>query len=524
MMNENTTYHSGQYCELWDDPPDLDQQWTDLFHLSILGLGSSAVESLSSYIARLAIEHSVKLISLLIGSIFPVLSNLLNVGSHGSVLRYPHVVRRELAKVLNGINPSTRNMTAIVSQLTGVYDLTFTSMMPFAGILAPQELLRHHHAACLKCYEAQRQLHIPCYDLLLWSLRDVNWCLEHGCPLAQNCPYCSHPLSRFAASHRPGFCSYCQCYLGCTQSSAMQTALAEDAQHYVEFCSSSLGELLSTLTTKKEYPRREVLLQGLEKTITLIANGNKRQFCRVVGLTEFGVGQLLRGNHIPRLKTLLRISYKAGVSLEHLLLDGQVETVPSERGQDGHATLKWRKSDAQALLNNLAALAVHEPPLSLEEIARRLDRHQSTLRWHAPELCKEITARHKVHVDRQRDEFRQGILFGLEEVLHSPTEPPISLMAVGRHLMMDVANLYAMFPHHCNAITTRFDEYQREQRQQDKADRSKRIRNAVQQLHQQDIYPARTLVFTLAELNSHVRSKTLNEIRKAAMRELAYNV
>jgi hypothetical protein len=497
---------------------------TRLFHLNILGLGSSEVEALSSHIARLAIEHNVTLISLLISEILPPLYSLKENTAHHSLQLYPHVIRRDLAEVLNGINPSTANMITVMSKLTGVEDLAFSTMMPFKSVLSSKGLIRHSCALCPGCYDEQRRNKQANNDLLQWSLNDVNWCAKHARPLLHTCPYCGCSLSRFAANYQPGFCPTCAFWLGDIKFTNLPSNLDNDTDSYEKFCSISVGELLSEVTAKKEYPKQEILIIGLEKALNDIGRGNLRHFSRITSISEFGLGQLLRGNHIPRLKTLLRITYCTGISLEHLIIDGQVEKVSSGNSANSQTPLKWRKSNAKDLLINLQRLATHTPPLSLEEIARQLQRHQSTLRWHAPNLCKEITSRYEAYVEDQRNELRLGIRFGLEEILRSSAGIPVSLTTIAHHLTIDAAYLNAMFPDYCKEISARYIQYQYIQHEKDKDTRERCICSAVHQLHEQGSYPARLKVFALAGLSGQVRSKPLNEVRKATMRRLGYSI
>src|SRR5690349_6811021 len=96
---------------------------SNLYHLVPVGIGIPAVESLTSYIMRLAQAHSVSTRTLVVDQLFPL---------YGRPYLLHHSLRlfwNEQARALNGTNTSTRDLVRVVEHLTRRSDLHMLTML-----------------------------------------------------------------------------------------------------------------------------------------------------------------------------------------------------------------------------------------------------------------------------------------------------------------------------------------------------------------------------------------------------------
>src|SRR5258708_3934662 len=146
---------------------------TPLYHLEPIGVGTGDVESLSSYISRLAAIYHSNVRDLLLEVVGPAsLSHFLTAGR---VLVRPLPRGKDafgtISSAINGINSVTRTLVAILEYLTGEHSLRQLTLLPFEKVIPTRSLLRKTRVWCPVCYENQSGQQ-PIYDLLSWSFQD----------------------------------------------------------------------------------------------------------------------------------------------------------------------------------------------------------------------------------------------------------------------------------------------------------------------------------------------------------------
>lgn len=121
--------------ELWEEAPHTLPLHSRLYHLNPLGIGTPLVESLTSYLARLAEAHSVHPRDLLMNELTPYLSQLVHCATGqlkaGAMSRF---LRQSVA--LNGPTRTARSLVWGLEMLTGRNDLSWLTFLPFTGVFS----------------------------------------------------------------------------------------------------------------------------------------------------------------------------------------------------------------------------------------------------------------------------------------------------------------------------------------------------------------------------------------------------
>ena len=188
-----------------------------LYFLEPIGVGTPYIESLSSYLTRLAQEHCVTPKKLIMWEIAPL---ILGDKYHSEMLskNVSTIFGNSDAKpAINGMRDMTRSLVEALEKLTLRQDLKFLSCLTWEGIIKDRGLFRQNKAWCPQCFEQWRIEKKPIYEPLLWSFKDVNFCPKHHCRLIDRCPHCNSSLKAIANSSRLGFCSQCKSWLGSEQ-------------------------------------------------------------------------------------------------------------------------------------------------------------------------------------------------------------------------------------------------------------------------------------------------------------------
>lgn len=183
--------------------------------LEPLGLGTPYVESLTSYLTRLAKVHSVSLRTLAIQELLPLLNRKYLSNPLGNSLGS---FWKDAARALNGTGALAHDWAHILESLTLRSDMRFLTLLPWDAVLTSQRLLRATRAWCPECFVEWRKAGHPIYEPLLWSMRVVSLCLRHQRPLLDQCPHpdCHAKLPVLAPHIQPGYCSKCLRWLGVT--------------------------------------------------------------------------------------------------------------------------------------------------------------------------------------------------------------------------------------------------------------------------------------------------------------------
>ena len=180
------------------------------YNLAPIGLRSSLVESLTSYICRLSYEHHVEVGTLIQRSIASVLDKhyIADSQSRGvsSFLRS--------ASPINGNGSMASDWVRALEELTLRVDLSLLTLIVGANALSQRDLLQPVQHWCPVCYEIWRRQGAIIYEPLLWAINGITVCAEHCEPLERCCPHCSSSLPWLTWRSRPGYCSSCGGWLG----------------------------------------------------------------------------------------------------------------------------------------------------------------------------------------------------------------------------------------------------------------------------------------------------------------------
>ncbi len=375
---------------------------SQLYNLAPQGLGSPYVESLSSYVCRLAHEHHVQVGTLIQYSIAPVLGKQYIASgqsrSISSFLRY--------ASPINGNGMMASDWVNALESLTLRADLTLLTLLVGANALSQRDLLQPVRQWCPKCYDVWRRQGAIVYEPLLWSINGISICSKHHRPLERRCPHCSSPLSWLAWCSRPGYCSLCSGWLGGADASSQ----IEERDIYIP---ETIGSFLSHVPQLSHPIALEYFIQSLRHLISATTDGNIAAFSRSVGLAKTTLWELVQGHFPPSLPFLLQLCFQFRLSLLQLLLGREytllgVSLSSKESAQKRGVRRPFDHKNVQKAIEDILA-DEQSASLSMREIARRLGYPVRTIKTHFPIHCREISRRYAEY-RKQQGQLRKAQL------------------------------------------------------------------------------------------------------------------
>jgi hypothetical protein len=246
------------------------QPWSRLYGLEPVGVGGQFVESLTGYFARVAQAHSLS-VSLLFG--YEVAPLLDKEYLRRAVARSKYACRlfasafRPLARAINGLGKGAFEWVRVLERLTLRSDLRFLTLLPLGAVVARDQLLRPSRAWCPLCYEEWLKKGEVIYEPLLWAVKAVTACQRHQLPLQTICGHCGKSLHPLSSRSRPGYCSWCEEWLGTAEGMTMTGATIQSAESQELWAASAVGEALAAASQLESPPERSQILETLRKCL-----------------------------------------------------------------------------------------------------------------------------------------------------------------------------------------------------------------------------------------------------------------
>jgi hypothetical protein len=391
---------------------------SELYCLAPLGVGTIEIESLTSYIQRMAWAYRVNPRVLIAEVILPHLGDrhYADPGHLGSFSR-----TRSMS--INGIGEVAQDWAKVLERLTMRSDLRFLTLRPWADGLPVWGLQRQTPQWCPACYEEWREHQQPVYHPLLWTLQAVTICLRHSQPLVEHCPACQKLQSAIASKRQLGYCTQCQTWLGSEQKKEASFVEDHDLVDWQTWVVNAVEELSLASRAFGSLPWSE-LSRGMAACVESVGGG--RAFGRLMKASKMVASSWLNKQRTPSFSYVLEMCYVLNVSplqvmtveparlKERLLAEAMYRQPPCTK-----QCLPASKGDMLFIQQFLQKVLDGETgPLPVRHVAQHLGVGEKFLVGRFPQECSQITAhyledraeRAKKRVMLECAEIRQVVL------------------------------------------------------------------------------------------------------------------
>lgn len=440
-----------------------------LHHLEPVGVETSEVESVTSFIVRLAATHHISVAALYEHEFLPLLRELRDEESNAAPTWMQLSSIYTVAKILNGLNSTAAQGARVLETLTLRSNLHFLTCVPWGTSISNMLLVRKLPAWCPKCYDEWQRTEEIIHTPLSWALNAVTVCLRHRCLLSQLCPRCNRTSHFLSHNSRAGCCTRCQFWLGYS-GDVSDDGIEQDNMRNHLWAAKVVGEWIEEVQRLRTLPRREDTTCVIVKCIERLADGNANAFARLASVGPSVVYAWQAGRAVPRLDHLLRICSTLEVSLVDLLTGRCF----NQEGFSRNISLTERiqrsfvgpKRDSEQIRQILEGALEEEPAPSLHDIAKRHGyKGTDCLRYVSSDLCKKITERYKLSENEKRlPNFQklcddETVLSELERALEPECPPPFTKIAANLGYKSGIS-LHQRFPAICKLITAKRATYE----------------------------------------------------------------
>ena len=390
---------------------NLEKTLTTLYPLKPIGIGTSAVESLSSYISRLAEAHYVTVSNLVLHEIAPTISEQAGVPLNNK----ENFWFNNTAGTLNGIAPRTEQYINALILLTEQPFLEHLTFWPWRDSIFFKSLIRQNRSWCPQCLLEKFSIGEQLYEPLIWTIDPVKICLVHNSRLTFECPQCGNKNRIFSSSQRVGHCTNCGWFLGFDNRPNPVDRSNDDFDIWV---TKNISDLISQSLTANNY-NVDNFLGNLSWLLENNWGGRIFDFADDLKLPSGRVWHWIhRDRKMPTLNSLLQVSYALRINLVDLLTDKKPVLVRNSNSKDGSNSNAIRKikpksdPEIESIINNF--LIANSNPLSMSKIIRETGLSRSTLKRCCPDIYAEIVNKYdqyKKEEDLKRKQEIQRLIY-----------------------------------------------------------------------------------------------------------------
>lgn len=451
-----------------------------LYNLEPVGLGTPYVESLTSYISRLALKHNVT-VSSLVKMLFAQTTD-----KHYLKSNLSNGVFGDTAKYINGNSRLSLEYVNVLEQLTLRNDLLQLTMNSWTDIFT-KNVVGEYRKWCPCCFNEWERENKDIYEPLLWYISDVNKCDVHGVELQEFCPNCNKKLLHINSHFNVGHCQYCFTNLGDKFDGKIIEYITEEEI----FIINNYKELIENASSITFLPTKKSVSLSLNNIMSGLKI-NSTNFAKLIGVSPSTLSCWLSNRHIPSPESLIAIGRKIKSTIYNMLY-GNV--IIEEIGVNSNITktnCKDQYSSKYETEYHLKNELYTDIPKSLKEIAKEKGFSPNSAKDQFPDLCKQISERYNNYKKDCWDEFltemKENLLSELSE------EIPLSLSEIINKHGYSLSTVKRYFPILCGKITRRYKKY-KEQLKVERIIRIKEeIKNVIIELHQRGESPYRKLV------------------------------
>lgn len=481
--------------EMWDVTSPALPQPSRLYHLEPIGLGTPFVESLSSFILRLAEAHHALPIRLA----YHVRDTVIEK-SH-----FPSLTLQD-AYALNSNSGLAQRWVSALEMLTLREDISLLTMLPWSHIFATTGLMHRHLTWCPDCWREWREAGVPISVPLLWLVSVVSICPRHQKPLHTRCSLCGQTQPIVVGTCWLGYCAHCGGLLDAdhTVETTNDLPLAGATWEQELWIAYSLGDLLAACSTLNIVPDESTLARFASQCVIQLGQGNMSAAARCLDISPGVLSQWQRRQcrHV-NVHIFFSACFHGGLSPFDVIVHGRIAAQPAaSEATDEPKTPQpkrygwWKRLDKEKLARELDDMITHDVdlPPSICEVTARLGCSKETLTRHFPQQYRILLQRHLDYKAAQLRAKRDRAAQMLERAL---TEwPPPTTAQVAERVGYATGSLFKYFYPQFQAISARSQAYKTAQAQE----MIERLRQALAKELNSDEWPPPTTKEILARL------------------------
>jgi hypothetical protein len=406
-----------------------------LYPLTPLGVGTALIESLTSYVIRLATAHNVPIMSLI----------------RQELTQYISIWQRYICArswTINGVGPIAERWVKVLQELTKRDDLSCLTLLPWRGAIS-HATLKHKRAWCPYCFDQWEREGKIIYTPLSWALETVKFCGVHLVPLESTCTNCKQSSNIIEAYSVHGFCSKCEKWLGRPpKGKPMAEGAITGSKPF--WIATEIGKMLSCASKIDSSSNAERLRSSFRTSVRQSRDCNITKLASIAGLPRNRLDNYFRDT-TPKLEDLIDFCFSFRMSLSSFLEDNLntciICSYAVPRNTSSPATnVKLKQANAMAVLLELL------PPSAT--ITYDISPNNENLQKYSPVLYRVLMDINKSNIEKNKTNLlKQKQLYIISYLFSNSIPIPLHQLAIKMGCKKRYLEYH--FPNLCRAVTAK---------------------------------------------------------------------
>lgn len=377
-----------------------------LYRLEPIGLGTPYVESLTSYICRLADAHCVRTGTLILKEIIPRIQKYNSVHNRKALYRNSGAINN------CGYEGSYKSSIVLtLEDLCQRKDLSSLTMSTWRDYLYLSTLHNTNRKWCPFCFSEWRKMQTTIYEPLLWKIRHLKICPIHRTMLIEKCTnkLCNKTNKHLGGNLNNGYCEHCNEWLGLKlgEEHESQKVNMEDEIREYEFDIFNLLQLLTISQVQSGEQIKQTLNRNfifLKEEVTNKNLGQDMKKAREI------LKNCVLSRNILSIESLFFICSVFGITINELMSQELQSTKCTETNENKvkKKYIKRRQIDWNSIEKMLGSIsnAKINPLPSVNQVAKDFGIDKTSLRGRFPELTKAISEN---YLKQKREMYLENI-------------------------------------------------------------------------------------------------------------------
>ncbi|MED2762089.1 TniQ family protein [Bacillus thuringiensis] len=486
-----------------------------LYALQPEGKGTPFVESISSYLCRIAESHNIKVSTLFFEILYPLLPSY-------SYLK--NVKGKKLIKgsSLLGIGKTAIEIVRVLEKLTKRKDLHTLTLLNWSAILN-LKLISKSKSWCSLCFNEMKQSGQNLYEPLIWQINEISICSKHFVSLQEICTNCQKRIPHYSSNMQIGFCPFCSTFLGGKSLLDTSDELGSDS------IQKKLCDMYSQLL-KNNYNPFVPTKRAISNFFFRLKNENPSisysNFARNLAFSRGQMETWFNGECRPPISFWAAICEIMGISIEELFIKDHsfeiLKPLLEKRKKSGKRVFINKENKKRLERALVKYLNSGEDNLSLIEFSRSQGYTPVVVKHHFPKLSEEVIKRNKLKIRNDKIIFYDSVEKQIRKILNSKDIKRLSLKQTLKQYGISYQMGKKYLPHLCDELSNSYQQYIKEQRKKVIINNEEEIKRIIMDMHNQGVYPINSKIIKehpnpLIFRNCHYR-----EYRDTIKRELGY--
>lgn len=367
-----------------------------LFNLPLCGAATSDVESLPSYLHRMALEHG-----LFVGEFIRYLYSYAPELGGCDYVKPPSYLKPEAFISGNSTNSLICRYLEVAtgSQIAdSPYLVLGRVLVSSAGEIHPG------FRWCPECFREMEVAETPRYFKLIWHMSAVSACPLHRTPLVDRCIQCGCDQTTYRKQSSLGVCQDCE-----TPLSRREVSATDIVGSWMDIG----NDLIELFRDFYEQGQKDLPKDGLEQSVNQLLDyywtrEREDEFYELLDRDELLA--VVHGQKHLSLKSVRRLAYRLGISIYELLSGNAHQTsavtesesfchLPPSFAEESHKVQRNHRDILEGVLGYLRE--VTDPP-SVREVADSFSVSIGYLQYRHPSLVARIVREHQDYVEREK--------------------------------------------------------------------------------------------------------------------------